>query len=169
MWKKLAMVPLSVVTFSALVWAQETPAVPTTTMTPQAAAQQAPAPPRPPAQLANVRIELTVTDQRSDAQAAPRTIIMVVEDRQNGRIRTNRNNTYLNVDGRPEILREGRIRLFLSLEYAPQEGPDRAAPIPVSESVTAILEDGKSLVVSQSADPASDRKVRVEVKATIVR
>ncbi len=168
MWKSLTMIPLSVVTFSALVLAQETPAAQAPAAAAQTAAPQAPTP-RPPAQLANVRIELTVTDQRGDVQAAPKTITMLVEDRQNGRIRTSRNNTNLNVDGHPEILREGRIRLTLSLEYAPQEGPDRAAPIPISESVTAILEDGKSLVVSQAADPASDRKVRLEVKATIVR
>ena len=163
MWKKLTMTSLSVLAFSALVSAQETPAAQATT--PGALTQA----PRSAAQLANVRIELTVTDQRGDAQAAPKTITMVVEDRQNGRIRTGRNNTNLNVDGHPEILREGRIRLMLSLEYAPQDGPDRAAPIPISESVTALLEDGKSLVVSQSADPTSDRKVRLEVKATIVR
>jgi hypothetical protein len=32
-----------------------------------------------------------------------------------------------------------------------------------------ILESGKSLVVSQAADPVSDRQVTVEVKATILR
>ena len=94
---------------------------------------------------------------------------MLIEDRQSGRIRTGRGNASLNVDGRPEILREGRIRVNLSLEYAPQDGPDRAAPTPIQESVTALLEDGKALVVSQSADPSGDRKVRLEVKATIVK
>jgi hypothetical protein len=163
MWKKLTMIPLSVVVFSALVSAQQAPATPATAAAPQ------PQTARPPAQLANIRIELTVSDQRGDAQAAPKTITMLVEDRQNGRIRTGRNNTNLNVDGHAEILREGRIRLILSLEYAPQDGPDRGAPIPISESIVVLLEDGKPLVVSQSADPTSDRKVRLEVKATIVK
>jgi hypothetical protein len=31
-----------------------------------------------------------------------------------------------------------------------------------------LLENGKPLLVTQSADPISDRKVTVEVKATIV-
>jgi hypothetical protein len=35
--------------------------------------------------------------------------------------------------------------------------------------VTALLEDGKPLIVSQSADPSGDRKVRLELKAIIVR
>jgi uncharacterized protein YlzI (FlbEa/FlbD family) len=39
----------------------------------------------------------------------------------------------------------------------------------VNQSLTVLLENGKSLLVTQSADPVSDRKVTVEVKATIVR
>ena len=162
MLKSLTTIPLSVLVVSTLVLAQDAPA-------PQApAAVQAP-PPRSAAQLANIRIELTIVDQRSDAAGAPKTVTMLVEDRQSGRIRTGRGNTSLNVDGRPEILREGRIRVNLSLEYAPQDSPDRAAPTPIQESLTALLEDGKALVVSQSADPSGDRKVRLEVKATIVK
>ncbi len=93
---------------------------------------------------------------------------ILVEDRQSGRIRTGRNNIALNVDARPEIVRDNRVRLLLSLEYTPQD-TDKSSPMAISETVAALLEDGKPLVVSQSADPSSDRKVRVEVKATIVR
>ena len=32
-----------------------------------------------------------------------------------------------------------------------------------------ILENGKTMVVAQSADPVGDRQVTVEVKATILR
>jgi hypothetical protein len=161
MLKRLPMIALSVLVLSTLVSAQETPAA-------QRPAEQV-QPARSPAQLANIRIELTIMDQRNDAPGAPKTVTMLIEDRQNARIRTGRGNASLNVDGRPEILREGRIRVTLSLEYTPQEGPERAAPMPIQESVTALLEDGKPLVVSQSADPSGDRKVRLEVKATIVK
>lgn len=157
------MILLSVLVISTLASAQEVPspaAQPPVTV--RSAAQ-------PSAQLANIRIELTIVDQRSDAPASPKTVTMLVEDRQSGRIRTGRGTASLNVDGRPEILREGRIRVVLSLEYAPQDGPDRAAPMPILESITAVLEDGKPLVVSQSADPSGDRKMRLEVKATIVK
>jgi len=161
MLKRLTMIPLSVLVLSTLVFAQEAAA-------PQVPGASPSQPVRPAAQLANIRIELTIVDQRSDAPSAPKTVTMLIEDRQSGRIRTGRGNMSLNVDGRPEILREGRIRVNLSLEYAPQDS-DRAAPAPIQESVTALLEDGKPLVVSQSADPSGDRKVRLEVKATIVK
>ena len=162
MLKSLSMMLLSVLVLSTPLLAQDAaaPQVP-------GAVQSQPA--RSAAQLANIRIELTIVDQRSDVAGAPKMVTMLIEDRQSGRIRTGRGNTSLNVDGRPEILREGRIRVNLSLEYAPQDGPDRAAPAPIQESVTALLEDGKALVVSQSADPSGDRKVRLEVKATIVK
>ena len=161
MLKKLPMIALSVLVLTTLVSAQDSPAA-------QRPAEQV-QPARSPAQLANIRIELTIMDQRSDAPGAPKTVTMLVEDRQSARIRTGRGNASLNVDARPEILREARIRVTLSLEYMPQELSDRAAPMPIQESVTALLEDGKSVVVSQSADPSGDRKVRLEVKATIVK
>jgi hypothetical protein len=140
-----------------------------------AAAQEAqpkpaePQPPRTPSQAANVRIELTITDQRSDGQTPPKTVTLLVEDRQNARLRTGRGNAALNLDARPEIVREGRVRVMVTLEYTPQDGPERQTQPPIQESVTALLEDGKPLVISQSADPMTDRKVRVEVKATVVR
>lgn len=143
-------------------------------MSAQPAAPQKPAPPDQSqnptrtAQLTNVRIELTITDQRTDVQTPPKTVTLLVEDRQSSRIRTGRNNVVLNVDARPEIVREGRVRVLLSLEYTPQD-TDRSSPMAISETVAALLDDGKPLVVSQSADPSSDRKVRVELKATIVR
>jgi hypothetical protein len=130
---------------------------------------QAAQPARASAQAANIRIDLTITDQRSDSQAAPKTMMMLVEDRQSGRIRSSRGNAMLNLDVRPEIVRDSRVRLFVSLEFSPQDGPDRPTQPPVLQSLTALVDDGKSLVISQSADPTSDRKVRVDVKATIVR
>jgi hypothetical protein len=137
------------------------------TVPPKGAEPQAPR--APAAQAANVRVEITIADQRSDAQTPPKTVTLLLEDRQSGRMRTGRANAMLNVDARPEITREGRIRVSLSLEYTPQDAPDRPTQPPVIESVTALLEDGKTLLVSQSADPITERKVRVELKATIVR
>jgi hypothetical protein len=159
MLKRLPAIVFGIALFSTGVAAQEA-----------APRQPEPAQPvRSTAQLVNIRIELTIVDQRGDTTTPPKTVTMLVEDRQNARIRTSRGNATLNVDGHPEILREGKIRVMLSVEYSPQDGPDRASPMPIQESVTALLEDGKPLVVSQSADPSGDRKVRLELKATLVK
>jgi len=152
---------------------------------PRAATGEVPAPPevmrRSRGQLINLRLEFTVTDQIGTAPPVKKTITMNVADGESGRIRTNaevhRKNTApttvpLSVDASPEI--EGaRIRLRASLEYQLlKDAPEPELPAgktSITQSVTAILNDGVSTILSQSADPLTDRKVTLEVKATIVK
>jgi hypothetical protein len=129
----------------------------------------------------NLRLEFTVTDQIGSAPPVRKTITMNVADGEMGRIRSNadvfRKNSAptivpLSVDARPEI--DGsKIRLSASLEYqllSDAAGPDLpAGKTSITQSVTSILSDGVSSILSQSADPLTDRKVTLEVKATIVK
>jgi hypothetical protein len=135
---------------------------------------------RIPAQAVNMRLELTITDQRGAAPATPKTVTMLVADRYLGRIRTSGNVRVgggyqpisLNVDAQPELLKDGRIRVQVTLEYRAQttEGTqEENQPNNLSESFNVILDDGKAMLVSQSADPGSDRRVKVEMKATLVK
>jgi hypothetical protein len=105
---------------------------------------------------------------------------MLVADRSNGRIRTagqvrvgsGYQPITLNVDALPEILRDGRIRLQVTLEYRAQtsEGSQEDnQPSNLTEAFNVILDDGKSMLVTQSADPASDRRVKVDLKATLIK
>ncbi len=48
------------------------------------------------------------------------------------------------------------------------EGRNTRSPR-LNESITVVLQDGKMLMVSQSADPGSDRKVTAELMATILK
>jgi hypothetical protein len=125
------------------------------------------------AQPVNIRIDLTITDQRERSTSAPKTVTLLLQDREEGRLRTEQEqvNARLAVDARPEILANGRIRVVMMLEYRPQAADgDRVLPSTFTESVTAIVEDGKPLVVSQSADPTSNGvAVKVELKATVLR
>ena len=137
--------------------------------------------PRNKGQLVNLRLEFTVTDQIGTAPPVKKTITMNVADGESGRIRTNadvfRKNSNptvvpLSVDAAPEI--EGtKIRLRASLEYqllSDAAGPDLpAGKTSITQSVTTILNDGVSTILSQSADPLTDRKVTLEVKATIIK
>jgi hypothetical protein len=155
------------------------PTTPSETPQPESPFQSA-ALSRTPPQSVNLRVELTITDQRGAAPAAPKTVTMLTADRSNGRIRTTGQvrvgGTYqpitLNVDAQPEVLRDGRIRLQVSLEYRAQtsEGSQEdTQPSSLTETFNVILDDGKSMLVTQSADPASDRKVKVDLKATLVK
>jgi hypothetical protein len=123
----------------------------------------APRPPEPAGQSVNIKIDLTIADQTGAAEPARKTVSLMVADRQVGYVRSTAQSTAtgpvrLNVDARPQILPAGNIRVMLSLEYPS-----------ISQQVTVIVEPGKSLVVTQTADPLSDRKVTVEMRASIVK
>ena len=146
-------------------------------------------PPQGTGQLANIRLEVTITDQRATGQPTTKTVSLTLANGANGRIRTNADvpvqmklpggaanfvtrSVMLNVDARPVAMRDSKIRTEMTLEYRPtgnELSTDEQSLTTISESFTVVLDDGKPLVVSQSADPNTDRRVRVEVKATILK
>jgi len=82
----------------------------------------------------------------------------------------------INVDARPSILQKepNRISLNFGLEYLPTArltAQEEGEPGLTSwnERLSVILESGKPMIVSQAADPTSDRKITVEVTATILK
>jgi hypothetical protein len=129
----------------------------------------------------NVRVEVMFSEQRSDTPAAPKTVTLTTNDGQWGRVRSSVNtsgygSSPLNVDARPEVLPDGRVLLQMNIEYGEKRVPEGKQVQPgqiveatLNESVTLLLESGKGLAVTQSADPMSDRKVSVEVKATVLK
>ena len=133
------------------------------------------------AQPVNVRLELTITDQRGDTPAISKTVTMTLADRHHGRIRTQGDvqtpqgfrPVTLNVDGNASIIQGGKARVMLTIEYRPVgdpgSGSERSTTPNINESLTVILDDGKPMVVSQSADPVTDRKVKVEAKITLLK
>jgi hypothetical protein len=157
-----------------------------------AAAQQAPAAPakedkpapRPPAPEGlpnNIRIELTITDQAGPGAAEKRTVSMMVADRKAGSIRSQGRVTTagqsaavtLNVDASPVIVKDGQMRLDLGLEYVPKPGSENATSGEgrgsLNQRLSLLVESGRPLVVSQASDPTSDRKISVELTATILK
>lgn len=145
-----------------------------------------PKPPAPPAATprpeptVNIRIELTITDQRGSGTPVSKIITMTMVDTGSGRIRTGGDvrtplgfrPVTLNIDAQPRVHRDGKIRVDLTLEYRPtaaESDTEQSTTPTINESISVLLEDGKPLMISQSADPATDRKVKVEAKATIIR
>ena len=121
--------------------------------------------------LTNVQVELTVTDSMASASPQKKTVSMMIADGRMGRIRSTRDHSpaVLNVDATPTIY-GNQIRLQLTLEYSPPLTGDAAARYShVNEMVTLMLQPGKPTLVSQASDPSADRKVTVEVTATILK
>jgi len=155
---------------------------------PRAAA--APAPPAPPApprkegQPVNVRVELTIAESGAGAPPVKKSIIAVVGDsynsfvRENGVQDTDRQNMPtqrtafpLNLDVRPEILTNGKIRLTCTIQYQSSQLPaqDRRITTDIRQTLVLNLDNGKALTISEATDPITDRKVTVEVTATILK
>jgi hypothetical protein len=173
---------------------REETAVPARAQRDEAAGQQARA--QNEGQAVNTRIELTITDARGEGTPITKIVSVITADRSWGRIRTQgeartpngqRFPVILNVDARPTLVNAAggynRARVELTIEYrpadeigivgaatisSPRRDPDSITPN-INESLALILEDGKPIVISQSADPVTDRKVKVEAKLTILR
>jgi hypothetical protein len=136
----------------------------------------------------NVRLEITITDQRGTAEPIVKTVTKTVADRSWIRIRTAGDvatklgfrQVVLNVDSFPRVIPaspgsltpSNKLKVDLTIDYRPvaaEADTEKGTTPSINESLSIILEDGKSMVISQSADPVSDRKVKVEVKATILK
>lgn len=129
----------------------------------------------------NVQIEVNLTDQTGNQVPEKKTVTMIVANRDWGKIRSAASvmpvgeppyGVELNVDARPWLTVDGPIRLEMTLVYAPSRAtadPKEKRPTGINQSQTVILQSGKPLIVAQAADPVSDRKVIVEVKATILK
>lgn len=134
--------------------------------------------------LTNVQVELTLTDQLGTNPAEKKTVSMIVTTGTLGKVRTAGTirpqgdapyPVMLNVDARPFVSVEGTVQLEVTLEYYPLKGGGeekegaKQRPSGINQSQTVVLQSGKPLIISQAADPISDRKVIVEVKATILK
>ena len=157
------------------------------------------APPEPPPLPVNIRIEVSITDQTGTNPAAKKVVTMIAGDRQNTNVRSSASvpvkstvfsgppnaatttstysyrNVTINVDARPTIIQKDPTKISVSfgLEYLPKTAGTQEEMEPGmtswSERLSLILESGKPMVVSQAADPTSDRKITVEVTATILK
>ena len=123
---------------------------------------------RMPAQPVNIKLDFTVIDQRDGQAAAPRTITMMIADRSRGQMRSGgAGGQMLNVDARPEILRDSRMRVDVNFDYrAPQSDSDKTPPA-LTQSIASIVEDGKPLVITQWSERGSTRTSRVELRASL--
>jgi hypothetical protein len=178
------------VAFAATASAQTAKAAPAKEVSKSDAAPAKAAPPEPAPLPINVKIEVSITDQTGTNQPAKKIVTMITSDRQSNSIRSsasmpvkagangpmvNYRNVTINVDARPTIVQKepNRVLVAFGLEYLPKSagGSEELEPgmSQLNERLTLVLDSGKPMIVSQAADPMSDRKITVEVTATILK
>ena len=196
MLKRLVMLMCAVAVSGVTLGAQAAKPAATTQARPTTAPPPAPA--EPPQQKAapaeqalpvNIKFEVVITDQTGSSPGAKKVVSMIVGDRQSTSIRStasvpvksptmvgyNYRNVTINVDARPAILLKepNKILVSFGLEYNPKGRSEAEEMEPgmaaITERLGLIFESGKPIIVSQAADPTSDRKITVEVTATILK
>ena len=151
--------------------------------------QQTPRPAGPPREGApsfgptalgtqNIQLAVTISDSFSSDVHSKKAITMLIVDGRSGQIRSMGGEGLINIDARPAIQKDGRILVQLTVEYRPDLSTEQAEALRKSgavkltmftESLSLLVTDGKTVVASQSSDPGSDRKVALEITATIVK
>lgn len=122
----------------------------------------------------NIQLELTITDTMGGTPTTKK-VSMIILNSSNGMIRTTAadNSHWLNVDAMATAYQTGLIGVRLSFEYTPPptgtEGRSDSRAPRLNESLTVVVVAGKPLVISQSADAASDRTVTASITATVVK
>ena len=145
----------------------------------------APAPPGPPrrdGQPINIRVDTTISEIGGNAPPVKKTVAAVAGDGFDASVREiattksapgelGATPTSLNVDASPTILSNGKIRVRVTLQYAAGQAQPSEQRIrtDIRQTLVLNLENGKPLVISEASDPLSDRRVTVEVTATILR
>jgi hypothetical protein len=138
------------------------------------------------ADAGNVRLELVINDQTGSAAPIRKVMTLLVAERAQGRVRSGgefyRAGTdqapgggyipvTLNADAHVVGISNERVRVSITVEYMPaMSGPEAAhRRNQLNQSVELVLISGKPMLIVESADPISDRKVSLTATATILR
>ena len=146
------------------------PAAPMEAAAPAAAAKPVQGP--GPGELVNIRVDVTFTEDGGPDALLRKAVSITTSDRRNGMVRSqaltvsqNRAEGQIAVDTRPWIERDGRIRTLVTVSYVSHPHFSNVGQL----KFEPLLESGKPLVVSQAPSAVSDRRVTVEVTATILK
>jgi hypothetical protein len=139
----------------------------------------------------NVRIEATVIESKGEQVTGRKTLTLTLVDGEAGSVRSMQvvhrkgmaqyKSAPLNMDAKAFMRADGRVKVGLTLEYQGGGSQDESQPSAtetllgdpldggIKQTVVVVLESGKPLIVAQSADAVGDRRVALEVKATVLK
>src|SRR3954468_24776798 len=146
----------------------------------------------------NIRIDATVIESHGEQVTGRKVLTITLVDGERGSVRSAQQVPFqpkgsagysyraapLNMDALAVLRDDGRIKVALALEYrgAPSDPETSPGPAPntvvttagtmdegIRQNVTVVLESGTPLGVAQSANAIGDRRVALEVKATILK
>ncbi len=153
-------------------WAQESQAKPAAEGQPAAPAVRLMS-----AQAANIQLAIVLSDKVDGKTVAEEPIRILLADRQLGRLRRHlpANASFANknfeLDVTPEIL-GSRVRVSMTVNYSAgsvDEPHDQIHTTQFVETVTAFLDPGKPTTIVEIAGDTANRRVSLQVTATILK
>jgi hypothetical protein len=169
--------------------AQAPPTPPTASPGPAKVHPEKPAPGIPPpvrqGKDINIRIDGTVIESRGDKVVDKKVISVTCVDGRGAFVRSSQQVAFrakgsdgfsyrdapLNMDADVTLRDDGRVLARITVEYrtpATSESGD-AIDGGIRQSVSVVLQPGVPLMVAQSADAVGDRRVALEVTATVLK
>jgi hypothetical protein len=119
-------------------------------------------------QVVNIRLEVSISDQSGTVPTQPKVLTLLLADQNSSRLRSSFEDRTISMDARPAIV-DGKIRLTLTMDNQGANNPAGSKVLFWTQSLTTIVDSGKPLVVLENSDPSNNRKLSVEVKATILK
>jgi hypothetical protein len=125
--------------------------------------------PLPAPELINIRFEVVVFDKGGD-QPARKVVTLLAAVGETSMVRAERNGRAnpLGVDVTPSSLQGGKIMTRFGISYVPPSTANESR-LEINQNATLWMETGKPTVISEATDPISDRRIIVEVTATILK
>jgi hypothetical protein len=127
--------------------------------------------PTPAVEPVNIRYEVVVFDKGGD-QPTRKVVTILAAVGELSMVRADRSESYggnpLGVDVTPSSIRGGKIMTKVGISYVPLPSVKESA-LQISQNTTLWMESGKPTVISEATDPISDRRIIVEVTATILK
>ena len=149
------------------------------------AAQPGSAPPGTTAYGPNLRFEISIADEGGGGPATKKTVAVIA--RPNNQTASVRSNGTLNaahplsvaaratsigiglsVDVRG-LYDNGKIPARVTVDYQPYWPEAKSLPSSVRAQVDLVFDEGRRTLISQAADPLSDRRTTIEVTVTTVK
>jgi hypothetical protein len=125
-----------------------------------------------------VKVEVTVTEQVGAKPPHLKSLSLTTADGESAQIRNQPEVATpgpvlpapFSVDALPQLIDANRLRLGLSIDYNVVDATsEKGARNQVRSRQQLVLESGKPMIVSESTDPMTERRVTVTVTATILR
>ncbi len=124
----------------------------------------------------NIRLDVSVIDQKDSTAAQPKTLMVILADKGLGQARAAYEDRSVSVDARPTIV-DGLIRVNVTVnsQEPPKmmfagEAPKQPDPLlNWSNSFALLLQSGKPMIALETFDAVTKRRMSIEVKATVLK